>query len=136
MEICPRRTKVEKGGNRADGIRESQKDALKGATDAETLASEDGVDHDCRKKPEGAKSHRGDIRKRTFDTDLRQFVQRERAEIPDQTENGREKQQRIESPSDTRRLVEAHHHREQHRVQHDAGAQPDKIQEFADIQGG
>ena len=46
------------------------------------------MDDDGRQKPERAEADRGEERKRALDADLRQLVGRQRAQVPDETEDG------------------------------------------------
>ena len=55
------------------------------------------MDHDRRKKTQRAESDRRQVRKRTLNADLGQFVCRQRTEIPDEAKHGRDEQKGIEA---------------------------------------
>jgi hypothetical protein len=92
-------------------------------------SSQHRLDHDRRQKTERRETSREQRRERAGHADLGQFVGRQRAEVPHEAKNRRRQQQRI----DARSARGADHHREQHRVQHDTGAEADQIEEFAHV---
>ena len=101
-----------------------------------TLVSEHRMHDDRGQEAECSEPERGDVRKWAFEAHPRQFVDGQRAQIPHEAEQGCQEQERIETRSESRRAAGAYDHREQHRVEHDAGTEPDQVQQLADVQGG
>src|SRR5207247_1058651 len=66
----------------------------------------------------------------SLDADFWKLVGGQSAEIPDQAEHRSRKEERIEARR-AGRASRAHHHDEKHRIEHDAGAQADQVQELA-----
>src|SRR5438132_1477851 len=78
-------------------IRKRGRRAWGGPLHAVPLAAENRMNHDGRKKSEGGKSYGGEKWKRPFDADFRQFVRRQRAEVPGESQDRRQEQQWIDA---------------------------------------
>jgi len=99
-----------------------------------TVSAQHRVDHDRREKAERSESDRHQVRERTLESDFRQLIGSQRAKVPDETEHGGQEQERIEGRACAWRPAGPDDHHEQHGVQDHARAQPDEIQQLANIQ--
>jgi len=128
----PRRPRMARRGRCADRVRRIGDRPLRPADDAGMVAlvAQHRLHYDGGKEAERRVAGCDQHRERPLDADLRQLVGRQRTEIPDQAEDGGGEQEGIE-PRRRGRAPRADHHRQQHRIEHDARAQADQIQQLA-----
>ena len=91
------------------------------------------MDDDRRQKSERTETDRGQKRQRTDDADLGQLVGGKREQIPDQAEDARSPAAADRCAAGSAKCGSAppEHHDQQHRVERDAGAEADQIEELA-----
>jgi hypothetical protein len=127
---------VEESRERAGGIRHYCQESFRGAADGVTFISQNGMDDDSRQKAEGRKPDGRQKWEWALDSHLGELVRGKRTQIPRETKQRRNEEEWIEPRSKARRPSRANDHREQHRVEHDAGTESDEVQQLADVQGG
>ena len=78
---------MEESSHRAHTVGYGEKPGSQAPSRLALLAAENRVDDDGRKKPQRAQANRRQESKGCVDAELRQFVRRQRAEIPDQPQD-------------------------------------------------
>ncbi len=125
---------LQRGGEGAHRVRAERNDPPGRSADRLVAAAQHGVHDSGWQQAERAKSDRGDQR-RPGDAEFREHVSRQRAQVPQQPQDRRQQQQRIGRGGVAGAAPRTNHHREQHRVERDAGAQADEVQQFAEVHG-
>src|SRR4030095_14029662 len=129
-----RRRQLRGRADRANDIGEEDDPTPDAPTDA-FVPAQHRMNDGCGQQPERAEAYRRNQWKWTGNAELWKDITGQRAQVPDQTENRRQHEERVECSSIIGTIARADDHCEQHRVERYARAETDEIQQLAKVHG-